>query len=162
MLWHSAAQAEIVEWGEIAAATGGPLGQEYREHSLRHGRELLSTRFTNHDTTIPAQLCRRFGFRAWLTRAPRDVLPSRVLLRLRHPVLTRSDGVAGSEDTLIIPVNRGAAGDAFTFDEPYEMQPDEWMFDLFVGNEAAVSQRFTIVTREPGRPAGICAAPSMS
>ncbi len=166
LLWHGAAQAKvkavIVEWGEIEAATGSPLGQEYQEHSLGHGRELLSTRFINHDTTIPAQLCRRFGFRAWLTRAPGDVLPSRILLRLRHPVLTRSDGVTGSEDTLMVPVNSGAVGDAFTFDEPYEMQPGEWIFDLLVGDEVAATQRFTIVPREPGSQPSIGAAPPTS
>ncbi len=62
----------------------------------------------------------------------------------------------------MVPVNRGVVGDAFTFGEPYETQPGKWAFDLLVGNDVVASQSFKIVTRKPGSPASICAAPPIS
>ena len=154
--------AVIVAWGEIDASTGGPLGPDYQERSLGQGRELHDARYINHDTQIPAQLCRRFGITAWLTFGPGDAMPERILLRLRHPELTRPDGVSASEDDLMVPVNRGSIMDAFTFDEPYEAQPGPWTFELLSGADVLAAQTFTIVTPPPGSPRTICPSPAVS
>ena len=154
--------ATIIEWGEIEATTGPPLGPEYQEHGLGPGRELTASHYVNHDTTIPAQLCRGFGIHAIVTAGPNDTLPARILMRLRHPKLTRPDGASSEEDTLLVPLNSGIIGDAFTFDQPYEAQPGTWTFELVIGGDVIASQAFTIVPRDPGTPASLCASPPVS
>ena len=154
--------AVIVAWGEIEAATGRPLGPDYQERSLGQGRELSDARYVNHETQIPAQLCRRFGITAWLTLGPGDAAPERILLRLRHPELIRPDGVSGSEDDLLVPVNRGSIMDAFTFDEPYEVQPGDWTFELLSGTDVLAAHTFTVVPPAPGSPRTVCPEPAVS
>ncbi len=156
-------QAVVVQWGEIEVGeVAGPLGPEYQEHSLSHGHAVSSSHYVNHDETVPAQLCRSFGFEAWLTRGPGDVLPDRVLLRVNHPVLTRPDGVSSSQDTLLLPVQNGAVTTSFGFDAPWEARPGRWTFELVLAGEVIATKAFTVTTPEPGAPAPNCPGRAVS
>ena len=149
-------QAVIVQWGELEAEDGGPLGPEYEQHGLGPGRQVDDARYINHDTTIKAQLCRRFGIDAWLAKGPGDEWPDRVMVRVRHPTLTRPDGVSGAEDTLLLPTRNGRLGDIFTFDEPWERVPGSWTFEVVVAGEVLASKEFTVTPPASGEPLTIC------
>ena len=155
-------RAVIVDWGEIEAVTGGLLGPDYQERSLGEGRRLLSSRYVNHDTDLAAQLCRRFGITAWLAPGDGDAMPRRIDMRLTHPLLTRPDGVSSAEDTLSVPVTAGAIGDAWTFDEPYEVQPGPWTFDLMIGGEVVASKTFILREPLPGDRRPLCPGRAVS
>ena len=150
-------QAVIVKWGEIEVGDeAGPLGPEYQEHALSRGHEVSSTRFINQDDHIPAQLCRSFGFEAWLARGQGDVLPDRILVQVDHPVLTRPDGQKGAQDTLMLPVVGGVTGTSFGFDDPWEVQPGDWTFNLILDGEVIASKTFVLTKPEPGTPTPAC------
>ena len=149
-------QAVIVQWGELEAEDGGPLGPEYEQHGLGPGRNVHNSHYINHNTTITAQLCRRFGIDAWLAKGPDDVWPSRVLVRIRHPTLTRPDGVSATEDTMLLPTRGGQLGNVFTFDEPWERAPGLWRFEVEVNGEVVAAQDFTVVMPQAGEPPSIC------
>ncbi len=163
MVWAAASaapaqariQAVIVQWGEMEVGEPqGLLGPEYQEHALGQGHEVAFERFINHDDHIPAQLCRSFGFRAWLAGGPGDVLPDRILVRVSHPTITRPDGVSGTVDTLMLPVTPAGTGTSFGFDDPWEVQPGDWTFDLVLDGAVIASKTFvaTVPTAMTPRP----------
>ena len=167
LLLPLAAQAKIhaviVRWGEIQVGeAAGPLGPEYQEHALSQGHQVTSTEFINHDDHIPAQLCRSFGLEAWLAGGPGDTLPSRILMQVHHPVLTRPDGVSSAEDTLMLPVDNGAVETSFGFDDRWEVQPGDWTFDLVLDNEVIASKTFVLTPPAPGTAAPPCPARAVS
>ncbi len=155
-------QAVIVEWGEIQAVSGEKLGPDYQEQSLGEGRKLLASRYVNHRTEIAAQLCRRFGVTAWLAVGEAEAMPSRIIVRLHHPLLTRPDGVSSTSDSISLPVVAGAIGDAWTFDEPYEVQAGDWTFDLMLGGAVIASKTFTLTAPSPGDPPPDCPGRAVS
>ncbi len=156
-------QGVIVRWGEVEVGDlAGPLGPDYQEHSLGEGHEVTSTRFLNHDDHIPAQLCRNFGFQAWLAGGPGDVMPDRILMRVHHPLLTRPDGVSGSEDTLMLPVMNGMTETSFGLDDPWEAQPGDWTFDLVLDGAVIASHTFVLTKPTPDTPLPECPGRSVS
>ena len=160
---HAKLRAVIVRWGEVEVGdAAGPLGPEYQEHSLNQGHHVTSSRFVNNDDHIPAQLCRSFGLVAWLAGGPEDSLPGRIQLRVHHPVLTRPDGVSSNEDTLMLPVENGATETSFGFDDPWEVRPGDWTFDLLLDGEVAASKTFVITRPTPGQHAPACPGQSVS
>ena len=141
-------QAVIVQWGEMEVGeVSGPLGPEYDEHSLGPGHEVTSEHFLNQDDHIPAQLCRSFGMRAWIAGGPGEALPDRILMRVVHPRITRPDGLSSTEDTLMLPVTPDGTGTSFGFDDPWEVQPGDWTFDLELDGVVLASK--TLVLTEP-------------
>ncbi len=156
-------QGVIVRWGEVEVGdSAGPLGPDYQERSLGEGHEVTSTRFLNYDDHIPAQLCRNFGLLAWLAGAPGEVLPTRILLRVHHPLLTRPDGVSGSEDTLMLPVSNGATETSFGLDDPWEAQPGDWTFELVLDNAVIASHTFVLTKPTQDTPLPACPGRSVS
>ena len=156
-------RAVIVRWGEVEVGDpAGPLGPEYQEHSLNQGHQVTSSRFINNDDHIPAQLCRSFGLVAWLAGGPGDVLPDRIQLRVHHPVLTRPDGASRDEDALMLPVETGATETSFGFDDPWEVQPGDWTFDLMLDGEVAASKTFVLTKPAPGEHAPACPGRAVS
>ncbi len=149
-------QAVIVAWGEVDAVPGKPLGEAYQQHSLGVGHQLLAARYVNHESELAAQLCRRFGITAWLAPGAGDAMPDRVLARLRHPTLTRPDGISSAEDSLSLLVADGKVGDAWSFEEPYEVQAGQWVFELLLGGEVLASKAFTLRPPGPGDVAPPC------
>ena len=156
-------RAVVVQWGEIEVGEpAGPLGPEYDEHSLSRGQAVASSRYVNHEDHVAAQLCRAFGFQAWLTHGPGEALPDRILLRVNHPILTRPDGATGSQDTMMLPVVNGATGTSFGFDEPWEAVPGEWTFELVLGGDVIASKTFVVTRPQPGDPAPTCPGRAVS
>ena len=150
-------RAVIVEWGEVEVGDpAGPLGPEYQEHSLGQGHEVGYTRFLNHDDHVPAQLCRSFGFVAWLAGGPGDVLPERILMRSTHPMLTRPDGVSSNQDTLMLKVSDGVVRTSYGFDDPWEAVPGDWTFDLIGDGEVLASKTFVATKPAAGAAAPAC------
>ena len=156
-------RAVVVQWGEVdVLKSDKALGPEYQEHSLSHGREATLSKYVNHDDHIPAQLCRGFGFEAWLVGESNDMMPSRILLRVSHPLQTRPDGATSAQDTLTVPVRSGSAGSSYTFDEPWEVQPGDWTFDLVLDSEVLASKTFVVTAPEPGTTAPSCPGRAVS
>ena len=156
-------QAVIVQWGEMEVGEpAGPLGPEYQEHSLGAGHEVTFERFINQNDHIPAQLCRSFGFRAWLAGGPGDVLPDRVLVRVDHPTITRPDGVSSAQDTLMLPVTADGVGTSFGFDDPWEVRPGNWTFDLVLDGAVIASKTFVVTEPAPDAPKPSCPGRAVS
>ncbi len=154
--------AVVVQWGEVAVVESDKvLGPEYQEHSLSRGREVSWSKYLNHDDHVLAQLCRGFGFEAWLAGESNEV-PSRVLLRVSHPLQTRPDGATSVQDTLMVPVRSGSVGSSYTFDEPWEVQPGDWTFDVVLNGEVLASKTFVLTAPEPGAPAPDCPGRAVS
>ncbi len=153
----------VVQWGEVAVvASDKVLGPEYQEHSLSRGHEVAWSKYVNHDDHVPAQLCRGFGFEAWLAGGVADEMPSRVLLRVSHPLQTRPDGATSTQDTLLVPVTNGSVGSSYTFDEPWEVQAGEWTFDVVLDGEVIASKTFVLAAPKPGTPAPECPGRAVS
>lgn len=150
-------RAVIVEWGEVEVGDpAGPLGPEYQEHSLGQGHEVGYSRFINHDDHVPAQLCRSFGFVAWLAGSSVDEIPARILMRSTHPMLTRPDGVSSNQDTLMLRVSDGVVRTAYGFDDPWEAVPGNWTFELISDGEVLASKTFVATQPTPETHAPIC------
>jgi hypothetical protein len=153
----------IVEWGEMEVQrSDSPLGPEFEEHSLGPGYQSAESHFINHDDSVPAELCRSFGFRAWVAAGPDEALPKRVLLDLHHPVMTRPDGASATETTLSLPVRLGEIGSAYTLDEPWEAVPGTWTFDLVLDGEVVASKTMELTPPEPGQAAKPCPGRAIS
>ncbi len=156
-------RAVIVQWGESEVVESDkPLGPEYQEHSLSPGRETIASRYVNHSDHVPAQLCRGFGFEAWLAGEVGDMIPKRILMRVNHPLQTRPDGATSMQDTLMMPVQGRATGASYTFDSPWEVQPGDWTFELVLGGEVIASKTFVVTLPEPGSPALHCPGGAIS
>ena len=150
-------RAIVVQWGEVAVLESDKtLGPEYQEHSLSPGREVTWSKYINHNDHVPAQLCRGFGFEAWLVGGVADAMPSRVLLRVSHPLQTRPDGATSTQDTLLVPVRNGSVGSSYTFDEPWEVQAGEWTFDVVLDGDVLASKAFMLAPPQPGTPVPEC------
>ena len=77
-------------------------------------------------------------------------------MRVTHPLLTRPDGQAGTQDTLMLPVMNGVIRMSFGFDEPWEAQPGEWRFDLVRDGELLASKTFMVTLPAPGTAPPAC------
>ena len=156
-------RAVIVQWGEAEVVESDkPLGPEYQEHSLGAGRETAASRWVNHSDHVPAQLCRSFGFEAWLAGEAGDTVPERILMRVNHPLLTRPDGATSTQDTLMMPVQKGATGTLWTFDNVWEVQPGDWTFELLLDGQVVASKTFVVTPPEAGSLAAHCPGSAVS
>ncbi len=156
-------RAVVVQWGEVEVVESDKvLGSEYQEHSLSHGREVTFGKYISNSDHVLAQLCRSFGFEAWLAGGAGDTLPNRILMRVSHPMQTRPDGATSTQDTLMLPVRGRVVGSSYTFDDAWEIQPGDWTFDLVLEGEVVASKTFVLTAPEPGSPGPDCPGRAVS
>ena len=102
---------------------------------------------------IEARLCHRFGFtfRA-VNVGPDEALA--VSVRSQHPAILRPDGTVSAGSTYplsVTPDRNGLVG--FSFDEPWELVPGTWTFQVLLGDKVLAECVFHVVPPESAQPA---------
>ena len=151
---------EVVEFGEVRVSPSGP-SRPPMPGELTLSREITTVYwqgYVNHSDHIEAALCRAFGISFKLDGAQGDGLPRTVLSRVVHPRITRPDGAASTADATYVSVVNGSGRALFVFDDPWEMQPGTWVFDVDADGETVLSTSFT-VTLPAGPAQSVCEGP---
>jgi len=171
---HAAATARIVEWGELYAEVIGLIGPEHEEQALTPGVATRAPEFTRRTDRVEARLCGQFGVAIALQADPLDSMPRSVQVRVRHPRLTRPDGVSGTEDTFltfiaprVLPDTapgtvEGWTAASFMFNYAWEVQPGAWTFEFRDGDAVVASKTFTVTVPPRGAPRPECGPAAVS
>lgn len=171
---HSAVTARIVEWGELQAEVIGLIGPEHEEQALTPGVATRTPEFTRRTDRVQARLCGQFGVAIALQADPPDSMPRSVQVRVRHPRLTRPDGVSGTEDTFLTFIAPRVLPDAppgtlegwtatsFMFNYAWEMQPGAWTFEFRDGGAVVASKTFIVTVPAAGAPRPDCGSAAVS
>ena len=149
-------QVIIVRWGEVEVEQGDPVPPAETGNYIGQSTYARAVHFLNWSDTVPAQRCRGFSVQAWLIAGPGESLPDHIELRMRHPRLTRPDGVSQTEHTAPVAVVGGETETSFTFDEPWEAQPGPWTMEFMIGGLPVASKTFTVTPVPPGQPTSVC------
>ncbi len=171
---NAAVTARIVEWGELYAEAIGLIGPEHEEQALTPGVATRAPEFTRRTDRVEARLCGQFGVAITLQADSGTPMPRSVQVRVRHPRLTRPDGVSGTEDSLLTFIGPRVLPDAppgtvegwtamsFTFNYAWEMQPGAWTFEFRDGDAVVASKTFTVTVPLGGAPRAECGPAAVS
>lgn len=147
-------RAEVVEAGEVTAETVRTATNTERDRSLTRRRLLDGIRFITRSSVLEAMLCLRFGATIRLTADAGEELPDELTTLLRHPTLTRPDGVSATEESFQTPVDGAIAYAGFTFDHPWEMRAGDWTLVFMAGTQVLATQPFHVSVPSPA--ASLC------
>jgi hypothetical protein len=140
---------EIVDYGETTAEQERPARQTQDDHSLVPRTTIEGIRYVEHTSSLPAQLCLRFGVTIQLSSDAGEQLPRQLIVVLTHPRITRPDQAFSSQDSFPTPVLRDMAYAGWTFDHRWEQQPGEWMVTFMNEREVVASKTFTVTVPTP-------------
>ena len=62
----------------------------------------------------------------------------------------------------MLPVENGVAETSFGFDDPWEVKPGDWTFDLLLDGEVAASKTFVLIEPGPSVHAPACPGRAVS
>ena len=110
---------------------------------------MASVRYVDHASSLPAQLCLRFGVTVRLSSDVGEQLPRQLIVVVTHPRITRPDQAFSIQDSFPAPVLRDMVYAGWTFDYPWEQQPGEWVVTFMNEHEAVASKTFTITVPSP-------------
>ena len=153
---HAKVNAVVVRWGEVAVEPGDSVPAAEAGSYIGRSVYAREVHYLNWADSLPATLCRGFGVELWLTAGPGETVPPRLTMRMRHPPLTRPDGVSEAEFTSPLFVSGAKTTETFTFDEPWEAQPGEWSMEFLLDGKVLASKTFTVTPVEPGQPRSAC------
>ena len=112
-------------------------------------KELNNVRLAVSTQTVPAQLGVLFGFRYKITGIPAGA-PVRVREVTFYPPggahPPGKDVSAGVQVDLAVPIDV-VRGKYYSFDEPWELIPGTWTFEVWSGDRKLVEQSFTVVAQ---------------
>ncbi len=153
---HAALGAFIVDWGEVRGDVAGLLDPDRDDHSLTPTLSIREPEFIRRTDGIEARLCRQFGVSYLLKADAGTPLPHSLRVHVRHPRLTRPDGVSSEEDSFLTSVRprtppnappgveTGSTASFFMFNYAWEMQPGAWTFEFRNGDALVASKTFTV------------------
>jgi hypothetical protein len=143
---------EIIDYGETTAEQERPAQRTQDDHSLVPRTTIEGIRYVDHTSSLPAQLCLRFGVTIRLSSDAGDHVPSQLIVVVTHPRITRPDQAFSTQDSFPTPVLSAVAYAGWTFDHPWEQQPGKWMVTFLNGRNVVASQTFTITAPTPPKP----------
>jgi len=141
-------QGKVIEFGIIKSLGTTQRSQASEtldgSQSIAHG-----PKFGQHTTKVPAKLGTSFGFWFQLTGiSEKDSVELKKIVR--HPRMKNSKGQEEDHYTTTdrMPVaNRMVfAGAAYSLDQPQELKPGTWTFEIYYRDTKLVSQSFTVYT----------------
>lgn len=135
---------EVTDYGETTAERERPARQTQDDQSLVPRTTIEGIRFVDRTSSLPAQLCLRFGVTIRLDVDAGEQLPRQLLVIVNHPRITRPDQVFSTRDSFPTPVLRGTAYAGWTFDNPWEQQPGEWVMTFMNEQQVVASKTFKI------------------
>ena len=107
---------EIIDYGETTAEQERPAQRTQDDHSLVPRTTIEGIRYVEHTSSLPAQLCLRFGVTIRLRSDAGEQLPSQLIVVVTHPRITRPDHVFSTQDSFPTPVFSAIAYAGWTFD----------------------------------------------
>lgn len=145
---------EIVEYGSYITSGDSPSPLNKPDNVVEL-RSVHDPHFVEQTTTIPGQLCQRFGIRFVLHDTPRPKRPFPyatlpLSIHVTHPRLANPDGRTSDSESwpqLVAPGEPSMAG--FDFDQPWEIQPGTWTIAVEYNGQVLASKAFE-VTDVPG------------
>ena len=135
---------EIVQWGEVELDRGPPQERGPGDQTLAPVRTTYGVRYVNRSDHIEAALCRSFAAHVMMSAGAGEGLPRVIEARIRHPAMTRPDGETSTEERFVSHATSGASNIAFTFDQPWEMQPGVWEIAFYADGEPVAAKAFTV------------------
>ena len=140
---------EITDFGETTAEHQRPARQTPDDHTLVPRTLIEDIRYVAHTSSLPAQLCLRFGVSVRLHTDAGEQMPPQLIVVLTHPRITRPDQVFSTRDVFPTPVIGDTAYAGMTFDHAWEQQPGDWALTFMNGQEVVASKTFTITAPTP-------------
>lgn len=137
---------DVIEYGiytaDIAKTQQGPAGQSgIGRHAVVNIRHAATTR------TVPAQHGVHFGFRYRIVGAPNGAPITVTKVTIFPPPGLHKPGAAKpiqrSQYTLPRKIGESSYTD-YSFDDPWELAPGTWTFELWVGGRKFASQSFQV------------------
>ncbi len=110
-----------------------------------------SLQFRTAETNIPGQVGVKFGFR-YVLRGPNSALPVRMTVVTRLPQRGgQLDPKTGQRrfriDEQVLGRVGGETLSGYSFDEPWEIVPGDWLFEVWIGERKMAEQRFRVLPR---------------
>lgn len=136
--------AEIVGAGIFTSETG----QSQRAANGIEVAKSSNIRLAVATTTIPIQQGVEFGITYRLAGTPDATVPVRTTIVFPPPGLMPPGKPAVRQSDVGQMIKIGAtAYRGFSFDEPFEKVPGQWIFQIWSGNRKLAEQSFTVVAR---------------
>ena len=135
---------EVTDYGETTAEQEHPAQRTQDDHSLVPRTTIEGIRYVDHTSSLPAELCLRFGVTVRLSADDGEQLPRQLIVVVTHPRITRPDQAFSTQDSFPTPVLRDVAYAGWTFDHSWEQQPGEWVVTFMNESEIVASKTFMI------------------
>ncbi len=142
-------RGEVLDFGEVTAELERPARQTPDDHSLVPRSTIEGIRYVSHTSSLPAQLCLRFGVSVRLIPDFGEQLPHQLIVVVTHPRITRPDDVFSTQDSFPTPVVYDTVYAGWTFDHPWEQQPGKWVITFMNEGQIVASEAFTITAPIP-------------
>ena len=149
---------EIIEYGTYVTSGDEPSPNS-PPGAVVELRTVHDPRFVERTSTIPAQLCTRFGIRFVLHDPVRPKRPGSaplaVTIHVDHPRLVNPDGRSTDSETwpqILLPGEPSMAG--FDFDQSWEVAPGAWTISVELDGGVLASQSFTVTDTPGGAASG--------
>ena len=142
--------AEIVNCGEIQGVVSeGTTAAPKTELGYVHAMPPLGTpTFKPGCPNIEAKLKTRFGIQV-VAKGPDSIVP--LVTRVTHPPIRNpKSGQTATVDQWDSPMNAGLARyTGWSFDEPWELVPGRWRFEILDGeNKVLAAKDFTVTVKK--------------
>lgn len=153
----------VLRYGEMRGeeARGG-RDPTLRDDTLSGVVPMANTRIVQPGSNIQARYCEGFGMEFQVVSGLEPGATVVLLVRNRHPRLTRpDDGAQSEEDQYEIRVGAAPSWIGFTFAETWSLVPGRWSFTLQHDDRTVAEQGFDVErARDPGSlEANGCATP---
>lgn len=144
----STESAQVAGYGLWAPGPGAPVSVPEPGTLAGVGYQYPDGRWLDHGTTICASIGTHFavGFRL-ADAVPEPFWAVRVVIS--HPLITRPDGKAASEETALAMLTHGEIREGWGFDRPYELVPGAWTMALWHGQTLIAKVTFDVRTDCP-------------
>ena len=137
-------RGDVTDYGETTAEQGRPARPTHDEHTITPRTTITGIQFVDRTSSLPAELCLRFGVLVRLISDPGEQLPSQLLVVVTHPRITRPDEAFSTEDSFPTPVIGDSLYAGWTFDNPWEQQLGEWIVAFTYKGQVIASKAFTV------------------
>ncbi|MCB1647376.1 MAG: DUF3859 domain-containing protein [Pseudomonadales bacterium] len=132
-------------------------GRRLRASNSRSGVDFIDgNRIREYTSVIPAEPGLAFGFRYIIRSAPKGrPVTVRNVIRFPEPGLVMPSGEIIRESRETVRAELGVENFyGFGFDEPWEMVPGTWTFEVWLNDARIVNRRFEVVSAADPSSAG--------
>lgn len=149
LLWSSTARAEelgvrILRYGHMRGEPSkGERDPTLKEDTLSGVVPMRDARIVQPGGRILGRYCEGFGIE-FQVLGLRPGATAVLLVRNRHPLLTRPDGAQSEEDVFEIRVSSERSWIGFTFAETWSLVPGRWSFTLSHDGKTLAEQVFDV------------------